>query len=205
MTLVAVSLAATALISQEKGGGDETARTTSWPTGRRTPAAPASASARPAGSSPRRPTASSSSSAAACRLSRRYVRHAAGSRPDAQRGRLRSVGQGSRSPSPMGSRPLHRQSRRQDDRFLGAAQSALRPPAQGPHQPLRSREARVARGRWRAADLQADQRRQEDRDDARRIQGRRATTTSTSRGPPTSRGCPTARSSSPTATRTRAS
>ncbi len=173
VTVVAVSLAATALVSQEKGGGDETGPynlVANWP---QNPCGPGFRVGSTGGIFAETPDRVFIFQRGCLPVvDERYVRHPAGPRADAQRRQLRPLVQGSQPPSPLGPRPLHRQPRRQDDRFLGAAQPALRAAAQGPHQPLRSREARVARRRWGAADLQADQRRQEDRADARRVQGR---------------------------------
>ena len=125
VALIAVTLATPAFTSQEKGGSDETGPydlVANWPQN-------------PCGAGFR---VGSTGGIFAETPDKVFIfqrgclpvvendtlRHAVWSRPDAERGRLRSVGNGSRSPPAMGSHPLHRQSRRQDDRFLGAAQRA---------------------------------------------------------------------------------
>ena len=125
--------------------------------------------------------------------------------PGAQRVRVRHVAEGSGAPSALGSRLQRRRSQRQADRVVGAAQQAVRAAASHPREPVRSRSARLARGRWRACDLQVHARRQEAGDDARHADAVGQRRRRTSRGRPTSRGCRTARSSSATATSTLAS
>ena len=150
----------------------------------------------------------------------RRVRRDAGSRLDwparhacaAGRRKVRRAAPGSghcRDEPEMDALHLRRRSQRQARAVVDAARQDLRAerrarPAQDQDEPVRSAEARVGVRRRSASALQVQLRRQAGADvgrSGRSGRGRRAT----SAGRPTSTGCRTARSSSATATRTRAS
>ena len=94
---------------------------------------------------------------------------------DPQRVGLRPVAEGSRPPSPLGPHHQHRGSQRPARGIVGAAQQAVRPAAPRTRESVRSRAARLVRGRRRARDFQVHARRQAARADDRHA-GCRATT-----------------------------
>ena len=138
-----ISIGAAVLFAQEKGGENETG-----PYDLVAELAPDRAAARgtpgdrPAASSPSRPDRVFIFQRGCLPELKGSGRGAADSFiPEPQRVRLRPVAARRRASPALGSRPLHRQSRRQADRLVGPAQQAVRAAAPGADQPLRSRDS----------------------------------------------------------------